>query len=1066
MATRTVYIKQSEYEYVPVTESELYDTLRARGYGWRVSKDASADRVNRIISDVKRAGNLRVGARKIAGKISGGVTLYAEDERIMAINTRTGDIEVGQNRALLLQNLGVKRVVDTTNPIVRSAVGKIKIDAFSSLKRDARYVVYLTLSVNFSSGGERRTVPIFVSYGRDVDSDIEYQAERYSGQYDWRIIGLRLTPLRDYERNNNATYHEATGMMQINTEEPRDITTLFQEEVDLNASTENCVYTAITKKFCVGKDKISQNVIDRKYGRTGWTLGKLQEFCNDYNIKFRAFNINAQLICENTTPLDGYTLPPIPTPNENIKYKRVLNCIIYDNHIFLLKNAHLNKVPAVVQNFCHSTKSELIDIVRRVEPNNVWMDSTGICEVLVKNTLYHSTSFPETKECYDILKKYGLSDKISPKTKYSHVLSQIEKLYNLDSSIMSFFPVKFTKTGFVYGQSTGKEETSFDMNSCYPSTLESLPYLIQCNYAYHHASIYTNENESSLATPIDIIDHYLYVVEPAMSSILLPSTSVYSGAHVKYCMGAGLKMTIKEQIETTRHSNCYTPILMESRRILDKSEFKTLWNRAIGIFNHSPRSDVKETIEYSHTGNDTEAKSWLAASEYNFVDQITDDGSDTVINYNEDGTPNYTYTEPTREARFICYKRVISAQKYTNRSPIYIQILDQSRVRLYEKMKEITEKYNCEVVQVKTDCFTVNKKLDCEAGDGWKIIDCSPNRHIHIPSNNECSFFQTPLNSNNTLYNCYAGVGKSYYIQNEIIPKLDDYIVLCPTHSSLIDYKNKVFNRDITKKRMDFNLDTGTYDEIIEPANINCDIIHKYTFANQIPRENTVIVDEIGLITQYDYIWALAQQGKHLLAFGDYSQLLPIGSDRPYNSPQFINAIFGKIDRESLAINRRNHFSFDFYDRMISDECDSAKIIKTYCKTDLTDYQPTDICIARTNAECDQINGDILEMLFDTRDMCVGSKVECRTNMIRDHDIFNHYQFEILSMNDEEVILSDNTREVTITPRQLRNNFKPAYCVTLHSAQGKSYPVVRYMSENLDLTGRELYTLISRIKTK
>jgi ATP-dependent exoDNAse (exonuclease V) alpha subunit len=218
-------------------------------------------------------------------------------------------------------------------------------------------------------------------------------------------------------------------------------------------------------------------------------------------------------------------------------------------------------------------------------------------------------------------------------------------------------------------------------------------------------------------------------------------------------------------------------------------------------------------------------------------------------------------------------------------------------------------------------------------------------------------------------------------------------------------------------------------------------------------------------VNDYDFLWGLSKYAL-VTAFGDYEQLLPVGSDRPYNAPQYINALFARVDTKTLTINRRNDFSFDFYDKMIWDDCDSSIIIKTYCKTDLADYQPTDICIARTNAECDKINADILEMLFDTRDMCVGCKVECRTNNLRDIDVYNHYQFEIVSMNDEQVILSDNIRELTITPRQLRNNFTPAYCVTLHSAQGKSYPVVRYMSENLDLTGRELYTLISRIKTK
>jgi hypothetical protein len=1104
MAAKPVFLRTEGDIYYEVTPETLEDTIREirRGKGKSIGMimhsipPISNAKAQNMIKRAREMKTAVFGATKGAnGKLDTRLafTLTTEDTRLIA--TMGDKAIIGSNRAQILRQFGVQRVHTTTKEkgIIRSNAGIIKIDRFSTRKMgelyraDQRMLVHATVRIRYSAEEEKRNLPTFqTTYMKLYDDLATYMNNYVKGEYDVKLDAIKIIP-KDYVAPSFPTVHTLPPAKdsKIKNGNVRDISHLFGEEIDLNESDTNCVYNAICKKFTTGKDKISERSIERKYGRDDWNLVKLQRFCNEYLVKFRAFNLQGVLVCDNDTVLDdNYTHTQGIDDNEFKKYKRTLNCIVYDNHLYVLKNKYLSKIDRNLKKFEQVSRDQLVGLIMKKEPTHVTMGVNGISEVTIGDTLYHHDTSCELRDVHEILQRYGLADKMTHRTKYSTAVRMIEKLYGFN--VDSFLPLNHNlKSGFTYGKCTGFNETSFDMNNCYPSCLEELPYLIKTNYAYNHASVYENQ---------PIVDHYLYSVTPAMSSILMPNTSIYAGYHIKYCQSEGIEFTINEVIETEIAPNFYTHILEESRRLLTRPQYKCLWNRAIGLMNHRDDATNSERFVFSHTANLEEALRWKDLDVDNYIEQIQCNGAEMTVSDDDDIE---IVSGSTREQRFICYKKIIRCPSYSNKSPIYIQVLDRSRVRLYEKMKQIVERFDCNVVQIKTDCFTVDKELFHEktgdllpelsisdvhsdggryvvppeskediVGEGWKIIKCTSSKFENDVYDSPCSFFQTPINSNNTLYNCYAGVGKSYHIQTQTIPKLDDYIVLCPTHSSLVDYKNKVFNRDLTKTRREFNLDTGMYDEITESANINCDIIHKYTFANQIPREKTVIIDEIGLITQYDYIWALAQQGKQLLAFGDYNQLLPIGSYRPYNAPQFIQAIFGKIDTDTLKINRRNDFSFDFYDRMIADECDSSKIIRQFCKIDLGDYQPTDICIARTNAECDQINGDILEMLFETREMCVGSKIECRSNLLRDRDIFNHYQFEIMSMNDDEVILSDETREVAITPRQLRNNFTPAYCVTLHSAQGKSYPVVRYLSDNLDLSGRELYTLISRIKTK
>jgi hypothetical protein len=1039
-----IVVKTISDVYRTVTKSELYDVLTELGYKFRVPKSQSTDRINRLFRDAK-AGPVVIGATKKSGKLdlSNSITLLEKDPRIIVTNKKTGESLIGTDRALLLRELGVKRITKTPANTIRSSVGKITITDINTLNTEIEYMVRCSIRFWFSENSVLEHIPAFSSKAADIYPNIEsiVNSGSYTTANNWEIESLSITP-----RVPTDLSVMPRARQQINSSSPRVIN-IYGDDIILNASEKNCVYNALVNQFCAGKNKISKTQIDKKYGQEDWNMIKLQRFCNDYRIKLRAYNIHNKLILDNDTILNDSYIENEAIETETKSYIRNLNCLIYDNHLYLLKNKLLSKINPI-RDFVHVSKDAVQKMIAESEPTYVRMDSTGISECIYGNTHFHTNeSIAEIEECYQILKAYGLADNCTYKTKYSSIIPLIEKLYNLNGKLDSFFPVDFHKSGFNYVSSkidAHFDTTNYDMNFSYPSTLMKLPFLITCDYAYHHAKKYDNE---------PIINHYLYIVTPKVSSLLLPHTSVYSGEHIKYCTDK-VEFTIDEVIEANSQPNYYTKILDDASKILTRDQFKKIFNRMIGLMFSKPSQKINYKYEYSHTANYEESQLFLLQNSTNYIEKISRD-------------------------RYICFSKKEYSPSFINKSPIYIQILDYSRVRMYEKMKYITERYNCNILQIKTDCFTVDQiiedPIECTE---WKKIGFLPMKYkSDIVDDHPVSFFSG--NNNNILYDCYAGVGKSYFIQNTIIPNLlsenKEYIVLTPTHSSLVDYKNKVFNTKLARTYTDFDYNCADSTKVelytkTESVDINCDILHKYTFTHTIPKESTIIIDEIGLIDNPNYLYALMNSGKKIIAFGDYRQLLPIGSDRPYNAPQFINAIFGKISTD-LNTNRRNNFEFSFYDDVIADRFSSKTVINKYCDTDLKDYSSEDICICKTNAECEKINKQIMTELFGTEEFCVGCKVECRTNTLRDIDIFNHYTFTITAMNEKTVTLDnygsrDATQYIEITRKQLMNNFKPAYAITLHSAQGKSYKRVRYMSENMDLSGRELYTLISRIKNK
>jgi ATP-dependent exoDNAse (exonuclease V) alpha subunit len=261
--------------------------------------------------------------------------------------------------------------------------------------------------------------------------------------------------------------------------------------------------------------------------------------------------------------------------------------------------------------------------------------------------------------------------------------------------------------------------------------------------------------------------------------------------------------------------------------------------------------------------------------------------------------------------------------------------------------------------------------------------------------------------------------------------------VLTPSHSSLREYKTK---------------------------NLNCKVIQFFEFnPKEIPEYKNIIIDEIGMCSSHACAliskWALL--GKRIFGFGDFKQLTPVNS-KVQNGEIYLNWVFNDITK--LGTNYRNDFTYDFYDSLIN--CNDVKKSTDVVKKYNTDFYKADAIICYKNTTRQKYNNLILKKI-GLKHGDKGEMVQCKTNKLASKNIFNNFIFKVINNIGDDVILSDDYDNYTITQKDFFDYFEPAYCRTIYNIQGESIKSIHYCMDDIQfLKGNVLYTVISRIKNK
>jgi hypothetical protein len=794
---------------------------------------------------------------------------------------------------------------------------------------------------------------------------------------------------------------------------------LFNNVIDIKMKdNENCVINYLKKKYC--KINIVKYFSDIEEIDTNIIIG----FCKKYRIKCIAYDIECNLIAEH--------IPPKPSKS----YKSLVY-IAYNNHIYPLTNKYLSKVERrEYETFENMSIINLNAEFKKLLKKNIIpcdirlydIEKMSLKSFIHDKKLYFSND--DYDDCLDILAPYGLTDKMTPYITRYNVMSIIEQLYTTDtnSNTYSFFPQlkNVAVNAFFYDRydeiikdiKGNKEKgvkkimdnsTTIDKNKAYPSALYRLSFI----HTFDIRSGVINVN------PKTINKYNLYYVKPKESTILIPYTMFCDGEHLLYCKSQGQSFELLKEYVCNKTQNFFKSMVEEyyekSKEIKNKKLVKDCMNFFIGKMTLGCDT-IKEYVSSSVTKicNNDEAT---------FTDGY-------LIQYDDD----YQF-KMQQSTQYKIYTRKL----------LDFQIKNMSRRAIYEKMLELNLTTE-DIIQINVDALTFKgtrkmKNIDRKDFKKWHVLDTPNALNRTFKYTNEI----TDLNNNhnhNHLFEGYAGCGKTTTVIQKVIPTLkDSYIILSPSHSSIEEYRSNA---------------------------LTCNVIQKYAYNKTIPTEQIIIVDEIGLCDEKanDTIYRCSLAGKRILSYGDYAQLYPVGKKSHLNNNDYLNYMYGK--RWQMVSNYRNGFTKEYYDELINNEIDLIEELKKYRTKYFYDAECV-ICTTnkarpgKPNTGCEVWNKKIMDRMKIEMDD-IGCKVMCKTNDLREMDIYNNFMFTVTD-NDDDVITLDDKYKVPFD--KFEKFFVPAYARTTYNIQGKSLKSFYIPNSELkDMnTGRIAYTVISRLKT-
>lgn len=822
---------------------------------------------------------------------------------------------------------------------------------------------------------------------------------------------------------------------------------LFNEVIDIDNSKENCVKAFLSKRYpkLNVKGYFSKSDYD-----DGICTNDILRFCNEYKIKCITYDIEGKIIARNS--------------HVNKQFKSLIY-IAYNNHIYPLKNKLLKKQNTDMTQYKQTnidkiqTKfNKLLD--KHIIPRDIHV-SISKNQPIVTNFVHDDICYHSNKDyndCYQILKVFGIEDKMTNNINMFNLFSLLTELYNIPN-YSSFCPFlnNYTIPGFLYHGDFTKEfinnnikkiETT-DKNKAYAYALYDLDYIYVFDVKYD--TIIKNPTS-------DTNEKYVYIIEPEESSILIPKTGYYTGEDLDYFDSIGLKYKKLYEFEAKTMTNKFKQLIEDyyektkNLKLNNNSIIKNIPNIFIGKCERG--ETLKRKIQYNKVCNKDEASK----------------SGTNYINLNDEYCASYTE---------------IATYYMSTYKMIAIQVKNRCRRIVYEEMKRLNLTTD-QIVQINTDSISYIKKGKKEDNSNigtdfksWKKTVYKKVAVIEMKVENESINIEELEKSikhknQNKLVLGYGGCGKSTSILNALIPSInkkynnglglpnerkslykdashvedkdvDSYIILTPSHASLQAYRK---------------------------LNKPCDVIQKYSYNSKLDSKiKIIIVDEIGMCDNkaLSFLYKSSKEGITIYAYGDFNQLPPVdkSSDSRKITNTFLNLLFSQIVHTDK--NYRNSLSISYYNQLINEEIDLLDEINKYSKKS---YSEAEVIICYRTKIVDEYNNKVLK----DKDMTMessGCKVICKTNHLRDFGIYNNYCLEVVEKDKDKqtITLKDQIKSYTIPLKKYRkfNNkkswFKPSYARTIYSLQGATINSYYTAPEDVKFFnyGPIAYTIISRL---
>ena len=558
----------------------------------------------------------------------------------------------------------------------------------------------------------------------------------------------------------------------------------------------------------------------------------------------------------------------------------------------------------------------------------------------------------------------------------------------------------------------------------------------------------------------------LYYIETD-DNLLFKGNNIYSLAIIEKAIKEKIDFKIIKVIyaKKTQSENLFTDIIDEILKITDNKPelYKLLINSISGMMGKNKMTYTKANINKS--------------IRHIYI---------TLNNYKNQDKDILPFITKIDNNQYYLYGYNKDVKIYDVNIPIYIQILDQANIKLYNMIKKV----DGTLVGRKVDCAIIaNPKNKLECGDKWgnyrislipKIEHKEKNNNITYKDGkefieyhdiNDSDKYNKILNvalKGGCLITGNAGTGKSFVI-HKITEQLgkEKVVKITPTNKSALNIKGMTIHKFL---KLDKN--------------------------GKIPRERIetikkmnlelIIIDEISMINSYLWkrLFLLKEELKiKFILVGDDKQLPPIeddGIERDYFDSSIVKylADYKKINLEVIKryderlseilkdvdnIDLKPVFSNDFSRNNIN-ICYYNKTRKEVNKYWNNKEKKQDSILIKADYEDDQTQ-DIY--LYE------GLPLIARKNILGGDFTINNEKFTLDKYDNEYIYLSSDRpddngdifkHKIDVKIEDIHKNFLLNYCSTTHKSQGETITENFTIYDFNSMSKKCKYTALSRAK--
>ena len=861
-----------------------------------------------------------------------------------------------------------------------------------------------------------------------------------------------------------------------------------------DTDTGKCVFDYLLHKYQPLKSMKSLNIemlkeimtidVDVDMVTEGVNTYEIRKFCERYNIAMIALDDEE----------DAFN---IFTPSSRNKHVPTLMFRISNNHFYPIEDANLKKSIAkrtlndpfsedidkkeskkatnikAFENVddTYEVLGKLINETKTIPKNGyVKMRDGKIFSIQINDTLYYINR--ELEKCgkslcahmniayenqgigtliYIIVEEVAAMQKYKPFLKSSCNTHVQKTLIDAKQNRVHY---GFLEERFMHMDVIPERTQCWDISKCYTSCL------------YHPVDDWMIFDYNDIWEDFDgVIKFGIYYVETS-DRLLLNGSNYYSNAIVQKALDLKIHLIIKKQ-------------LIPSHK-LSKNFFK----QVIDKINEYAGGDV-QTAKL--------AVNMLSGLLGQHRTEITKVGLESDINQIFSWIHKHQYDKDVLlrkvpDTNLFLYGHTKYANIEENNVPMYIQILDQSNMRLYDMIQKMCISGG-QLISRKTDCAVVyhnyigpiNKDPNEKFYGGYrssempyvcnvmntqgsiKYTNCNDWIDHHFNDSNSWLDILNVLDANGgLLLQGGAGNGKSYVAKkiSECIFERGDVVKrLAPTNKAAININGSTIHK---------------FFQLTKDGKLGSKFL-RYVHKKQI---KYIIIDEISMITKD--LWkkiALLKQATEIkfLLIGDSKQCPPVENEK-------IEDYFNHPTVKFITNNNRNKLTvMKRFDKVLYD------ILENVNDVDVTKYPakntPRNLCFFnRTrkiiNAKWNNFfrtEGDIFipEDKEDeyTQDMYIYKDlpVIARKTVDNGEIMVNNEYFKVKSYNDEYISLYNDRIEIDVLISQFSQQFLLNYCSTTHKAQGETIDEEftiydwKYMNDKIKYTALSRATCIDNV---